>query len=159
MLRFMCCWMVLLTVSLATVAEADTENWYFSGVSPGIVLKGKGEPAGHVFIGAEGVLWQFFGYSADMGYVAHVRALEHGAGVLSGGGLLFPIRTQSVAVFITSGYTFGFKGGSAERANFLHTGLGTRLGTRVRLEVRNYVNFNGSNPNTHIWAFRVGLIF
>ena len=161
MLRSVLCWLFVFSVAMATVTEAKVNNWYFGGLSPGIFLDGKAKPVGHVFIGAEGVVWRCLGFSADVGYLAHVQSLGNGAGVLSVGGLFFPVQTAKRSVFISSGYTLGFQGGAGQgqRANFLHTGLGTRLGTHVRLEVRNYVNFDGADPNTYIWAFRVGWIF
>jgi len=156
MWRFVCYWIAVLTVGMTTVADA--EKWYFAGLSPGIVLEGKVEAAGHGFVGVDGVLWRFLGYGADVGYLAPWKALQHGVGVLSVGGLVFPVRRQNYGVFLSSGYTLGFRG-YGQRANFLHTGLGMRLGARVRLELRNYVNFDGSDPNTYIWSFRLGVVF
>ncbi|MGA1197623.1 MAG: hypothetical protein ACO36I_14120 [Candidatus Latescibacterota bacterium] len=154
MLRFVCCWIAIVTLGMTM--DADAERWYFSGLTPGIVLEGEMEAAGHVFVGVEGILWRFLGYSADVGYLAPWKAPRHGAGVLSVGGLIFPVKNRRNALFISSGYTLGKQ---SQQANFLHTGLGTRLGKRVRVEMRHYVNFDGSDPNTHVWALRLGIVF
>jgi len=137
-------------------AKEKKERWYFVGMSPVVILDGKTEPAAHFFAGMEGNIWHAAGYTLDVGYAAGWEALDYGYGVLSVGGMLAPLRYKHHTVFASMGYTFGFRG---QHANFLHVGLGMRIKERIRLEVRDYVNFNGSNPNTHIWGFRLGLIF
>jgi len=156
MLRYVWCWIVVFMVGMPMVVDAD--RWYFSGLSPGIVLEGDVAAGGHVFVGAEGFLWRFLGYSADVGYLAPWKAPKHGVGVLSVGGLVFPMSGRNQALFLISGYTLGFRG-YGQRANFLHTGLGTHVRSLVRLELRNYVNFDGADPNTYVWALRLGVVF
>lgn len=156
MLRILWCGIAALIVSMTTVADAD--RWYFAGLSPGIMVEGEVEAGGHAFVGTEGIVWRFLGYSADVGYLAPWKSPRYGAGVLSVGGSVFPVRTHTYALFLASGYTLGFRG-YGERANFLHTGLGTRVGEYVRLELRNYVNFDGADPNTYVWTLRLGVVF
>lgn len=157
MLRFLCGLVICLGILVSGVdAKEKKERWYFVGLSPVVILDGKTEPAGHFFAGMEGDIWRFAGYSLDVGYAAGWEALDYGYGVMSAGALVSPIHYKSSALFFSVGYTFGFRG---QHANFLHTGLGMRIKERIRLEVRDYVNFDGRDPNTHIWAFRLGLVF
>lgn len=147
---------MILVLMFYGAVDARPKDWFLVGMAPGLVVDGDGEAAWHAFVGYERMIWDRLGVGADAGYVAGWASPGYGYGVFSVGGFLYPLGHRENTFFVSSGYTLGWR---SQKANFLHTGLGVQVRSRWRFEVRDYVNFDGADPNTHIWSFRLGVMF
>jgi len=142
---------ILLIVVCAGAAAQEDAGFIY--VAPGHA------PGGATIQGGAGgeLVWRFFGFGGDIGYLAPQQSFSSGLGVLSLDPAIHFARHSDSAIdpYFLGGYTLMFRNGVRSGGNY---GMGINWWFKrdfgLKVEMRDQVV-----PSTHFWGVRFGLDF
>jgi len=151
----------LFTSATLVAADANDSSYGYIFAAPG-GIKGESLMTMHLGGGGEAYVYKGFAVGAELGYLAPIRYLGDGIGILSANGshhFRNLTRSGRFVPFLSLGYSLGFRSGTVSGVNF---GAGTNYWITdrqgLRLEFRDHALHFG-RVFEHLYGFRIGWTF